>query len=204
MVAAKRLPNGSWVDVEVEERVRQRQPDIRKILRDEHTLNRFVRIMRKNLGEEEAEPGGFGAPVAVVDERIDGDVREAAAAEVKRPMSQVSKTTEEVKQGAAVEDVGEDGVELIIPNDEASASESVVDGNLQQRRLEQAEAEEEDEAEDTLSVDESVQWRRKKEEAEAEIRRRKESEEFGITAPLAGKESAPASARTSYAESERE
>ena len=55
VIVSKRLADGTWAEVEVEERVRQPPVDIRKILKDEHTLNRFVRIMRKNIGEEEEE-----------------------------------------------------------------------------------------------------------------------------------------------------
>ena len=135
-MVAKRLADGSWIDVEVEERIRQQPPDIRKILKDQSSLKQFVRVMRKNIGEEEEE------------EEVKVD----------------SVEEEEVSTN--------EGVELML-----TPESPAVEDALQKRKASDI-----------------------RKQKELENRKRKESELFGISAPLAGAESAPTSNRTSYAE----
>ena len=136
-MVAKRLADGSWIDVEVEERIRQQPPDIRKILKDQSSLKQFVRVMRKNIGEEEEE------------EEVNVD------------------SVEEEEEVSTNE-----GVELML-----TPESPAVEDALQKRKASDI-----------------------RKQKELENRKRKESELFGISAPLAGAESAPTSNRTSYAE----
>ena len=178
VLASKRLANGSWVEVEVEERVRQHPPDLKKILKNEHTLNRFVRIMRKNIGEEEMEMRSFEAPVAL---EVDGDIRDADVrefADVKRKKLE-AKAEKVVDVPGALENVvvtAAESVELVVESDE-SASRLAADVDVIA-------------SEDKLVV--------------VELCRREASTEFGITAPLASTDSNPssttASTRASYAD----